>query len=86
MRNNKKMVSINPYYKIEVSTLTTLADKVKDDNPDLYNILTILSASLLAEDEKKLVKYCNQYLEDKVYEGKLKDSINEMLENDTKEN
>ena len=56
MRNNKKMVSINPYYKIEVSTLTTLADKVKDDNPDLYNILTILSASLLAEDEKKLVK------------------------------
>jgi len=80
------MVSLNPQYKIEVTTLTTLAEKVKDDNPDLYNILTILSASLLADDEKKLVKYCNQYLEDKVYESKLKDSINEMLGNDTKEN
>ena len=81
MRNDKKMVSINPNYSIEVTTLNTLADKVKDDNPELYSILTITTASLLGEDEKKLSEYCNKYLEEKIFSDKLKKSINDMLKN-----
>ncbi len=75
------MVSINPNYSIEVTTLNTLADKVKDDNPELYSILTITTASLLGEDEKKLSEYCNKYLEEKIFSDKLKKSINDMLKN-----
>ena len=55
MRKNNKMVSLNPEYGIEVTTLAQLADKVKDDNPELYNILTILVASILGSEEKKLL-------------------------------
>ena len=75
------MVSINPKYSIEVTTLNTLAEKVKDDNPELYSILTITTASLLGEDEKKLLEYCNKYLEEKLFSDKLKKSINDMLKN-----
>ena len=75
------MVSINPKYSIEVTTLNTLAEKVKDDNPELYSILTITTASLLGEDEKKLLEYCNKYLEEKIFSDKLKKSINDMLKN-----
>lgn len=82
MRNNKKMVSLNPEYGIEATTISTLADKVKDDNPQLCAILTILSASVVAKDEDKLLPYCNKYLEDKIYTDKLKDSINKMLGHD----
>lgn len=32
MRKNKKVVSLNPEYGIEVTTLTQIADKVKNDN------------------------------------------------------
>ena len=74
------MVSLNPEYKIEVTILKNLAEKVKDNNVDLYNILTILSASITGGDEKQLVKYCNKYLEDKVYTNELKSKIQEMLE------
>ena len=81
MRNNKKMVSLNPEYKIEVTTLTSLADKIKDDNPELCTILTILTASILAEDEKKLAEYVNKYLEDKVKTENIKEEINKMLGN-----
>ena len=81
MRNNKKMVSLNPEYKIEVTTLTSLADKIKDDNPELCTILTILTASILAEDEKKLAEYVNKYLEDKVKTDNIKEEINKMLKN-----
>ena len=76
-----KMVSLNPEYGIEVSTLSALADKIKDDNPELYNILTVLTASILADDEKKLVEYVNAYLEDKVKTDNIKDEINKMLGN-----
>lgn len=75
-----KMVSLNPEYKIEVTILKNLAEKVKDNNVDLYNILTILSASITGGDEKQLVKYCNKYLEDKVYTNELKTKIQEMLD------
>ena len=75
-----KMVSLNPEYKIEVTILKNLAEKVKDNNVDLYNILTILSASITGGDEKQLVKYCNKYLEDKVYTNELKSKIQEMLD------
>lgn len=80
MRKNKKVVSLNPEYGIEVTTLAQLADKAKDDNPELYNILTILIASMLGKDEKKLLDYCNKYLEDKVYSDKVKDQITKMLD------
>ena len=46
MRKNKKVVSLNPEYGIEVTTLAQLADKAKDDNPELCTILTILTASI----------------------------------------
>mgnify|MGYP001387297945 FL=1 len=75
------MVSLNPEYKIEVTTLTSLADKIKDDNPELCTILTVLTASILAEDEKKLAEYVNKYLEDKVKTDNIKEEINKMLEN-----
>ena len=81
MRNNKKMVSLNPEYKIEVTTLTSLAEKIKDDNPELCTILSVLCSSILAEDEKKLVKYINKYLEDKIKTDNIKDEINKMLGN-----
>ena len=54
------MVSLNPQYKIEVTTLASLADKIKDDNPELCTILTVLTASILADDEKKLAEYVNK--------------------------
>lgn len=82
MRKDNKMVSLHPEYGIEVTTLAQLADKAKDDNPELCTILTILTASILAGDEKNLVEYSNKYLEDKVYTDKIKDSINKMLESD----
>ena len=80
MRKDNKMVSLNPEYGIEVTSLGQVADKVKDDNPELYNILTILIASMLGKDEKKLLEYCNKYLEDKVYSDKVKDQITKMLD------
>ena len=81
MRKNKKVVSLNPEYGIEVTTLAQLADKAKDDNPELCTILTILTASILAGDEKNLVEYSNKYLEDKVKTDNIKDEINKMLGN-----
>jgi hypothetical protein len=81
MRKDKKVVSLNPEYGIEVTTLAQLAEKVKDDNPELYNILTILIASILGNDEKKLLEYSNKYLEEKAYTDKLKNQISDMLEN-----
>jgi len=80
MRKDKKVVSLNPEYGIEVTSLGQVADKVKNDNPELYNILTILIASMLGKDEKKLLEYCNKYLEDKVYSDKVKDQITKMLD------
>lgn len=80
MRKNKKVVSLNPEYGIEVTSLGQVADKVKNDNTELYNILTILIASMLGKDEKKLLEYCNKYLEDKVYSDKVKDQITKMLD------
>ena len=73
------MVSLNPEYKIEVTALASLADKIKDDNPELCTILTVLTASILAEDEKKLAEYVNKYLEDKVKTDNIKEEINKML-------
>lgn len=74
------MVSLNPEYGIEVTSLGQVADKVKNDNPELYNILTILIASILGKDEKKLLDYCNKYLEDIAYSDKVKDQITKMLD------
>ena len=74
------MVSLNPEYGIEVTALGHIADVVRDDNPELYMILTILIASILGNDEKKLLDYCNRYLEDKVYSDNLKNQISKMLD------
>jgi hypothetical protein len=79
-KDNATMVSVNPKYGIEVCTLGQLADSVKEDDPVLCNILTIIMASILANDEENLVKYCNKYLENKVYESNLKDQLNKMLD------
>ena len=76
MRKDDEMVSLNPKYGIEVSSLTELAHKVKDDNPDLYAILVVLIASIYANDEKKLVKYCNSYLTDSFYDLQYKNKLN----------
>jgi hypothetical protein len=75
MRKNKKVVSLNPEYGIEVSTLTDLAEKVKNDNPELYSVLVIVIASILGNDEKKLVTYCNTYLSDAFYDLQYKNVI-----------
>ena len=80
------MVSLNPEYGIEVSTLNSLAGKVKDTNPELYTILTVISASIIGDDLVKLEKYCTKYLEDKVYESKLKNAIIEMLDPEKRNN
>jgi len=80
MRKDKEMVSLNPEYGIEVTALGQIADSVKNDNPELYNVLTILIASLIGNDEKKLLEYCNRYLEEKAYSKNLKDQISQMLE------
>ena len=61
------MVSLNPKFNLDVSALTELADKIKDDKPELYSILVIVIASILGNDEKNLVKYCNKYLSDSFY-------------------
>ena len=74
------MVSLNPEFGIEVTALAQLADRVMDTNPELYNILTILVASILDSDEKNLLNYCNKYLEDRVFSAQLKKSINEMID------
>ena len=79
MRKNKKVVSLNPEYGIEVGTLNALAEKIKNENHELYTILTILSASIIGNDLKKIEKYCTKYLEDRAYESKLKNSIIDML-------
>jgi hypothetical protein len=73
------MVSLNPEYGIEVTKIADLAERVKDTNPELYSILTITVASILAKDEKKLVKYCNTYLTDVIYNKKLKDQLSDLL-------
>ena len=83
MRKDNDVVSLNPEYGIEVTTLSQLADKVKDDNPELFNILTIVVASILGKNEEMLLQYCNKYLNDRAYTEKLKKTINEMLEDDT---
>jgi|TARA_B110000495_G_scaffold92536_1_gene79913 hypothetical protein len=80
MRKHDNMVSLNPEYGIEVTTLAQLADMVKDDNPELYNILTILVASILDSDEKTLVKHFNKYLEERIVCDQLKKSINDMID------
>ena len=80
MRKDKKVVSLNPEYGIEVTTLAQLADKVKDDNPELYNILTITIASILGKNENMLLEHCNKYLTERAYSEKLKKTINKMLE------
>lgn len=74
-----KMVSLNPEFGIEVTAINAIAEKIKDDNPELYTILTVVSASIVGNDLKKLEKYCTKYLEDKVYESNLKNSIIDML-------
>ena len=79
-KDDKKMVSLNPEYGIEVTELGKIADSVKSDNPELYNILVILIASVIGNDEKKLLEYLNKYLEDKAYTNKLKDQISDMIE------
>lgn len=81
MRKNDSMVSLNPEYGIEVTTLSSLAERVKDSNPELFSILTITVASILANDEKNMSKHCNEYLAGVVSENNLKDAIKEMLEN-----
>jgi len=78
-KDNANMVSLNPEYGIEVTALAQLADSVKDDNPELYAILTVLIASLLGKDEKTLLDHCNRYLEEQVYSDNIKQQINKML-------
>lgn len=81
MRKNNKMVSLNPKYGIEVSSLTELANRVKQDNPSLYAILVVIIASLYANDEEKLLKYCNSYLTDSFYDLQYKNKLSTDLFN-----
>lgn len=78
-KDNTDVVSLNPEYGIEVTALGQIADSVKDDNPELYSILTVLIASMIGNDEKTLLDHCNRYLEERVYSDKIKQQINKML-------
>jgi len=68
MKKNKKMVSLNPEFRTEVTILKDLAESVKNHNPELYSVLTIVIASILGNDEKKLMTYCNTYLSNAFYD------------------
>ena len=44
-----------------------VAERVQDSRPELYTILTILISVIIANDDKALLKYCNNYITDKLH-------------------
>lgn len=73
------MVSLNPKYNIEVEILMSLADNILDTNPELYSILTTISVSILANDEKKLLEHCNSYLLNKMENHSMMLNLNDIF-------
>ena len=61
------MVNLNPEFGIEVEALMKVAERVQDSRPELYTILTILISVIIANDDKALLKYCNNYITDKLH-------------------
>ena len=61
------MVSLNPEFGIEVEALVKIAERVRDSRPDLYAILTTVISATIANDDKELLRYCNNYLTDKLH-------------------
>ena len=70
MKRDNPMVNLNPEFGIEVEALAKIADRVKDTRPELYMILTTVMSAIIANDDKDLLKYCNNYLSDKLYGNK----------------
>ena len=70
MKKGKLMVMLNPEFGIEVEALMRVANRVKDTRPDLYSILTIVISVIIANDDKELLKYCNNYITDKLHGDK----------------
>jgi hypothetical protein len=70
MKKDKFMVSLNPEFGIEVEALIKVAERVRESRPDLYSILTIVVSVIIANDDKELLKHCNNYLTTKVQGNK----------------
>ena len=64
------MVSLNPEFGIELEAILKVAERVKDTRPELHSILSTVAAVILAGDEKTLLKYCNNYVTDKLHGDK----------------
>lgn len=75
------MVSLNPEYGLEVELLVGLANRVRDDNPALYAVLTTVASSVLIKDEKHLSEYCSAYLLDTMYNKSLQSELEDILGN-----
>lgn len=61
------MVSLNPEFGIEVEALVKIAERVRDSRPDLYAVLTTVISAIIANDDRELLRYCNNYLTDKLH-------------------
>ena len=70
MKKDKFMVYLNPEFGIEVEALAKVAERVRDTRPNLYSILTIVISVIIANDDKELLKYCNNYMTDKLHGDK----------------
>jgi hypothetical protein len=79
MKKDKPMVNLNPEYGIEVESLARVAERVRDSRPDLYSILTIVISVILADDDRGLLKYCNNYMMDKLHGDKFYDDLKSAL-------
>jgi len=64
------MVMLNPEFGIEVEALMRVAKRIQDSRPDLYSILTIVISVIIANEDKQLLKYCNNYVTDKLHGDK----------------
>ena len=79
MKKDKLVVYLNPEFGIEVEALVAVAERVKDSRPELYSILTIVISVIIENDDTELLKYCNNYLTDKLHDdnfyGDLKSAL-----------
>lgn len=73
------MVNLNPEFGIEVEALVKVAERVHDSRPDLYSILTIVISVIIANDDKELLKYCNNYIMDKLHGDKFYSDLKSAL-------
>ena len=73
------MVNLNPEFGIEVEALIKVAERVQDSRPELYSILTIVISVIIANDDKELLRYCNNYVTDKLQGDKFYSDLKSAL-------